>query len=114
MFQGFRELKIVNIESLFFAFLLGFTLYENGTELLWCAVAALALILILMVFFRFRIGYYIVSFCFSAFWAYGFSSGWLRDGNWMVGGLFMIVIFAASMYGHKVNYEDNQERESEE
>lgn len=29
-FDAYKELKIVNIESLFFAFLLGFTLIDNG------------------------------------------------------------------------------------
>ena len=30
LFDGYKELKIVNIESLFFAFLLGFTLKETS------------------------------------------------------------------------------------
>ena len=68
LFDGYKELKIVNIESLFFAFLLGFTLKDNGVSLLLCLAGGIALILMIKVLFRFRLGYFLVSAAFSAFW----------------------------------------------
>ena len=101
------------IESLFFAFLLGFTLKDNGVSLLLCLAGGIALILLIKVLFRFRLGYFLVSAAFSAFWAMAFSSGWLRDGNWLIGGGIALVIFAACLYGHKLNYEEEKNREDE-
>ena len=113
LFDGYKELKIVNIESLFFAFLLGFTLKDNGVSLPLCLAGGIALILMIKVLFRFRLGYFLVSAAFSAFWAMAFSSGWLRDGNWLIGGGIALVIFTACLYGHKLNYEEEKNREDE-
>lgn len=104
-----KELKIVNIESYFMAFLIGFTLADQGVSLGLSMLAGLAVIVIIRMLFRFKLGYYFISIVFSAFWGFGFSSGWLRDGSWLVGSLVGLAVFAACLYGHKVNYEDNQD-----
>ena len=112
-FSAYKELKIVNIESLFFAFLLGFTLNDKGVSLALCLAGGLALIVVIKLLFRFKLGYFLVSTIFSGFWAVAFSSGWLRDGNILVGGGVALGIFAACLYGHKLNYEEETEREDE-
>ena len=92
-FDVYKELKIVNIESLFFAFLLEFTLVDSGLSPIVGAAAGLVLILGIKLLFRFKIGYFLVSTVFSGFWAIAFGSGWLRDGNWLVGGGLALGIF---------------------
>ena len=59
-FDAYKELKIVNIESLFFAFLLGFTLVDNGLSPIAGVAAGLVLILVIKLLFRFKIGYFLV------------------------------------------------------
>ena len=110
-FDVYKELKIVNIESLFFAFLLGFTLVDSGLSPIVGVAAGLVLILGIKLLFRFKIGYFLVSTVFSGFWAIAFGSGWLRDGNWLVGGGLALGIFAACLYGHHLNYEEGKNRE---
>ena len=58
LFDGYKELKIVNIESLFFAFLLGFTLKDNGVSLLLCLAGGIALILLIKVLFGWVISWF--------------------------------------------------------
>ena len=110
-FDVYKELKIVNIESLFFAFLLGFTLVDSGLSPIVGVAVGLVLILGIKLLFRFKIGYFLVSTVFSGFWAIAFGSGWLRDGNWLVGGGLALGIFAACLYGHHLNYEEEKNRE---
>ena len=112
-FDAYKELKIVNIESLFFAFLLGFTLIDNGLSPIAGVAAGLVSVLVIKFLFRFKIGYFLVSTVFSGFWAIAFGSGWLRDGNWLVGGGLALGIFAACLYGHQLNYEEEKNREDD-
>ena len=86
-FDAYKELKIVNIESLFFAFLLGFTLIDNGLSPIAGVAAGLVSVLVIKFLFRFKIGYFLVSTVFSGFWAIAFRlaagwelAGWRRSG----------------------------------
>lgn len=112
-FDAYKELKIVNIESLFFAFLLGFTLIDNGLSPIAGVAAGLVSVLVIKFLFRFKIGYFLVSTVFSGFWAIAFSSrlaagwelaGWRRSGAGH---------FAACLYGHQLNYEEEKNREDD-
>ena len=53
-FDAYKELKIVNIESLFFAFLLGFTLIDNGLSPIAGVAAGLVSVLVIKFLFRFK------------------------------------------------------------
>lgn len=105
--NAYEQLKIINIESLFTAFFMGYYLYETGFHIAFAILGGLILLLGLKLIFHFKLGYLIISILFSGFWAFCFSIGWFRDGNWFMGILFGAVIFPACLYGHKVNYEED-------
>ena len=111
--EAIRSLTMINIESLLLAVLAGLTLLDQGRPA-WLALAAgAALLLLLRLVFRFRIGYWLISAGFSVFWAWCFSNGWFTDGNFLMGGLVALVMFAACLYGHKISYQDQQNHQEE-
>ena len=109
-----RVLNIVNIESLFFSFLIGMTVLSWNVPSILCVIVGLAMIVIFQILFRRRISYLIVTGLFSLFWAWCFCSAWFNNSAPVIGVILGVGSFAAFLFCHVQAFDEEQARNKEE
>ncbi len=95
-----RVLNIVNLECVFFAFLIGMTLLNWNFPALICLGVGIGMIVLFQWSFRQRISYLIVTGLFSLYWTWCFSASWFVSGFSLIGALIAAGSLAAFLFCH--------------